>query len=104
MIRKCTDSDFEAIYEIINDAAQAYKGVIPDDRWHEPYMSRIQLRREIGDGVCFWGIEEEHTLVGVMGIQDKGDVCLIRHSYIKTNRRNSGDGDSFIKPFEGNDR
>jgi N-acetylglutamate synthase-like GNAT family acetyltransferase len=100
MIRKCTDSDFEAIYEIINDAAQAYKGVIPKDRWHEPYMSRIQLRNEIEDGVSFWGIEEKHTLVGVMGIQDKGDVCLIRHAYVKTNRRKEGMGIRLLRHLE----
>jgi len=100
MIRKCTDSDFEAIYEIINDAAQAYKGVIPHDRWHEPYMPRIQLRKEIEDGVCFWGIEEEGALAGVMGIQDKGDVCLIRHAYVRTNRRKAGIGARLLKQLE----
>jgi N-acetylglutamate synthase-like GNAT family acetyltransferase len=100
MIRKCTDSDFEAIYEIINDAAQAYKGVIPDDRWHEPYMPRVQLRQEIEDGVHFWGIEKERALVGVMGIQDKGDVCLIRHAYVKTNRRNMGMGTWLLRHLE----
>jgi N-acetylglutamate synthase-like GNAT family acetyltransferase len=100
MIRKCTDSDFEAIYEIINDAAQAYKGVIPDDRWHEPYMSRIQLRCEMEDGVHFWGIEEEQTLIGVMGIQDKKEVCLIRHAYIKTSRRKEGMGTRLLRHLE----
>jgi N-acetylglutamate synthase-like GNAT family acetyltransferase len=100
MIRKCKDSDFEAIYEIINDAANAYKDVIPNDRWHEPYMPRIQLRNEIEDGVRFWGIEEEQALVGVMGIQDKGDVCLIRHAYVKTNRRNEGVGTRLLKHLE----
>jgi len=100
MIRKCTDSDFEAIYEIINDAARAYKSVIPDDRWHEPYMPRIQLRNEIEDGVRFWGIEEGHALVGVMGIQDKGDVCLIRHAYVKTNRRKVGMGTRLLSHLE----
>jgi N-acetylglutamate synthase-like GNAT family acetyltransferase len=100
MIRQCMDSDFEAIYGIINDAAQAYKGVIPEDRWHEPYMSRIQLRREMEDGVRFWGVEEERVLVGVMGIQDKGDVCLIRHAYIKTSRRKEGMGTRLLRHLE----
>jgi N-acetylglutamate synthase-like GNAT family acetyltransferase len=100
MIRKCIDLDFEAIYEIINDAAQAYKGVIPDDRWHEPYMSRIQLRYEMEDGVHFWGIEEERALVGVMGTQDKEEVCLIRHAYIKTNRRKEGRGTRLLRHLE----
>jgi N-acetylglutamate synthase-like GNAT family acetyltransferase len=100
MIRNCINSDFEAIYEIINDAAQAYKGVIPDDRWHEPYMTRIQLRHEIENGVCFWGIEEEQALIGVMGVQDKGDVCLIRHAYVKTNCRNTGIGTRLLSHLE----
>ena len=100
MIRQCTDSDFEAIYGIINDAAQAYKGVIPEDRWHEPYMSRIQLRREMEDGVHFRGVEEERVLVGVMGIQDKGDVCLIRHAYIKTSCRKEGMGTRLLRHLE----
>ena len=100
MTRQCTDSDFEEIYGIINDAAQAYKGLIPEDRWHEPYMSRIQLRREMEDGVRFWGVEEERVLVGVMGIQDKGDVCLIRHAYIKTSRRKEGMGTRLLRHLE----
>jgi len=100
MIRKCIDSDFEAIYEIINDAARAYKGVIPHDRWHEPYMPRAQLRYEIEDGVCFWGIEADQALAGVMGIQDKGDVCLIRHAYVRTNLRNAGMGTRLLRHLE----
>jgi N-acetylglutamate synthase-like GNAT family acetyltransferase len=92
MIRKCTDSDFEVILKIINDAAQAYKGVIPMDCWHEPYMSREELKYEIEDRVCFWGLEDEDTLIGVMGIQDKGDVTLIRHAYVRSNKRNQGIG------------
>jgi N-acetylglutamate synthase-like GNAT family acetyltransferase len=100
MIRQCTDTDFETIYGIINDAAQAYKGVIPEDRWHEPYMSRMQLRHEMEDGVRFWGIEEDQILVGIMGIQDKGEVCLIRHAYIKTSRRKEGMGTRLLRHLE----
>ena len=96
-IRRCTDSDFEAIFEIINDAAQAYKGIIPADRWHEPYMSRAQLTREIGDGVAFWGVTAGDDLVGVMGIQDKGDVYLIRHAYVRTAQRQAGIGTALLK-------
>ena len=92
MIRKCTDSEFEVILEIINDGAQAYKGVIPADCWHEPYMFREELKHEIEDRVSFWGFENEATLIGVMGIQDKGDVTLIRHAYMRSNKRNQGIG------------
>lgn len=100
MIRKCSDNDFEAIYEIINDAAMAYKGVIPADRWHEPYMSKDHLRQEMDDGVIFWGLEQDGMLAGVMGIQDRGDVTLIRHAYVRTRFRNSGIGSRLLNHLE----
>jgi len=96
MIRRCTDSDFEKICEIINDAAQAYKGIIPPDRWKDPYMPKDELRHEIDDGVVFWGYEEGSDLVGVMGIQDVRDVTLIRHAYVRTAKRNQGIGGRLI--------
>lgn len=96
MIRRCDNSDFEIIYEIINDSAQAYKGVIPTDLWEEPYMSKDELRHEIGEGVLFWGYEESGKLVGVMGIQHVQDVALIRHSYIRTMNRNKGIGSKLV--------
>jgi len=100
MIRKCMDSDFEVILEIINDAAKAYKGVIPADCWHEPYMSREELKHEIENMVCFWGFENGGTLIGVMGIQDKGDVTLIRHAYVRSNKRNQGVGTRLLHFLE----
>lgn len=92
MIRKCTDQDFETVYEIINDAARAYEGVIPPDRWKEPYMPREELMHELNHGVSFWGHEDCGRLVGVMGIQDVEDVTLIRHAYVMTRMRNRGIG------------
>jgi len=92
MIRRCDDHDFELIGAIINDGAQAYRGVIPSDRWTEPYMSAAKLRREIDDGVVFWGYEEAGTLVGVMGIQKVQDVTLIRHAYVLTTSQKQGIG------------
>ncbi len=92
MIRKCTDADFEAIYHIINEAAMAYKGVIPPDRWTEPYMSRGELKHEMDDGVEFWGYEEGGHLVGVMGMQNVQDVTLIRHAYVLPGRQRTGIG------------
>ena len=70
MIRKCDDRDFETIYEIINEAAQVYKGIIPADRWKDPYMPRDELKHEIEANVRFWGYDQEGELLGVMGIQD----------------------------------
>jgi GNAT superfamily N-acetyltransferase len=96
MIRKCDDTDFETIYEIINDGAEAYKGVIPPDRLKEPYMDREELRHEIDAGVEFWGYEEAGELLGVMGIQHVLDVTLIRHSYVRTARQNKGIGGKLL--------
>jgi GNAT superfamily N-acetyltransferase len=92
MIRLCTGHDFDAIFEIVNDAAQAYKGVIPEDRWHDPYMPKDYLRHELDSGVVFWGYEDNSELLGVMGIQDVQDVSLIRHAYVRTKHRNKGIG------------
>jgi GNAT superfamily N-acetyltransferase len=96
MIRKCDDTDFETIYEIINDGAEAYKGVIPADRLKEPYMDRDELRHEIEAGVEFWGYEEAGELLGVMGIQDVLDVTLIRHAYVRTDRQKKGVGGKLL--------
>ena len=92
MIRPCQEHDFDAIFEIINDAAEAYRGIIPNDRWHDPYMSHDELRHEIDSGVLFSGFEANNRLSGVMGIQDRGDVYLIRHAYVRTAERGKGIG------------
>jgi len=100
MIRTCTPEDVAAILAIINDAAQAYKGIIPVDRWHEPYMSFEELEHEIENGVAFWGVEAGGELVGVMGIQDRGGVDLIRHAYVRTRNRRKGIGSELLHHFE----
>jgi N-acetylglutamate synthase-like GNAT family acetyltransferase len=97
MIVKCGHKDFMEIYEIINDGAAAYKGIIPADRWHEPYMSEEELRNQIKDGVQFWGFREDEQIIGVMGIQYKTDVTLIRHAYVRTTQRNKGIGGNLLK-------
>ena len=96
MIRQCNPNDFESVYAVINDAAKAYKGIIPEDRWKEPYMPRQELQQEIDDGVVFWGYEDGGELVGVMGIQDVKDVTLIRHSYVRTTRQSEGIGSRLL--------
>lgn len=101
MIRRCDDDDFQAIWQIINDGAQAYKGVIPRDRWKEPYMSRDELRHEMRDGVVFWGFEENGELNGVMGIQSVKDVRLIRHAYVRTRRQKAGIGARLLAHLRG---
>ena len=85
-------ADFEEILIVINDAASAYKDVIPEDRWHEPYMSEQELQSQIDAGVRFWCYHENNRIVGVMGIQDKQEVTLIRHAYVRTIARNKGIG------------
>lgn len=101
MIRLCEKRDEKDIYLIINDAAKAYQGVIPDDRYHDPYMSEEELADEIRDGVVFWGFEEDGELTGVMGIQDKGEVALIRHAYVRTSRRQGGVGTKLLRHLVG---
>ena len=97
MIWRCGEDDFQAVWSIINDGAQAYRGVIPEDcwpghGWSGPYMSREELRREIEDGVEFWGFDDSDLLVAVMGLQELKDVTLIRHAYVSTDWQNRGIG------------
>jgi GNAT superfamily N-acetyltransferase len=101
LIRESRPEDFEAILAIINDAAQAYRGVIPGDRWHDPYMPRPDLAKEIAAGVVFWVAEDNGRLVGVMGIQDKGEVALVRHAYTATSLQRKGVGTKLLRHVEG---
>src|SRR4051812_13673713 len=118
-IRPCRDDERAAILAIVNAAAEAYRGGIPDDRWqidgqrgeedaaralarpawsaNEPYMGLAELDREIADGVAFWGFEEEGELIGVMGIQRVGDVDLIRHAYVLPGRQGRGVGRALLE-------
>jgi GNAT superfamily N-acetyltransferase len=100
MIRRCDDHDFELTWEIINDGARAYRGVIPADRWTEPYMSREKLQHEIDEGVVFWGYQDGGSLVGVMGIQPVQDVTLIRHAYVRTSSQKRGIGEALLSHLQ----
>lgn len=92
MIRECLESELGTIYEIINDSAMAYKDRIPADRWKDPYMTMDELKEQIRDGVVFYCFEDGDRLLGVMGIQDREDVKLIRHAYVRTSARRVGIG------------
>jgi GNAT superfamily N-acetyltransferase len=96
-IRPCRDDERELIFGIINAAAEAYRGVIPDDCWHDPYMSLEELEREIAAGVSFWGYEADGVLVGVMGIQQVRDVDLIRHAYVLPADQRHGIGGALLE-------
>jgi GNAT superfamily N-acetyltransferase len=100
MIRRCDDHDFDLIWTIINDGSQAYKGIIPEDCWREPYMSRSELRHEIEDGVAFWGYEAAGELLGIMGVQPVEEVTLIRHAYICTRNQNQGIGSHLLSHLQ----
>jgi GNAT superfamily N-acetyltransferase len=100
VIRKSKAEDFEAMLAIVNNAAEAYRGVIPADRWHEPYMPADELANQIADGVAFWVAEDERALLGVMGIQDKGEVALVRHAYIATTLQRKGVGTRLLRQVE----
>jgi GNAT superfamily N-acetyltransferase len=91
-IRRCRDDERLALLAIVNSAAGAYRGVIPADCWHEPYMPTDALSREIAAGIEFWGSERAGTLVGVMGIQRMPDLDLIRHAYVLPGSQRGGVG------------
>jgi GNAT superfamily N-acetyltransferase len=96
MIRACVDNDLLDVYNIINDAAHAYRGIIPADCWKEPYMPSEELKHEVADGVEFLGYELSGRLIAVMGLQHKGTVELIRHAYVRTEYRNQGIGGQLL--------
>lgn len=96
-VRRCRDDELATVLAVVNAAAEAYRGVIPPDRWHEPYMSLEELRREIAAGVAFWGYEADGELIGVMGVQPVQDVELIRHAYVLPGRQRQGVGAVLIE-------
>lgn len=101
LIRISLPQDLDSILAVVNDAAQVYKGVIPSDRWHDPYMPRNVLENEIAHGVEFWIAEDEGLLLGVMGVQDKGDVTLVRHAYVAPAAQRMGVGTRLLHHVEG---
>ena len=101
LIRESRAADSAAILAIINAAAQAYRGVIPADRWHEPYMPAAELAKEIADGIVFWVAEEDGRLLAVMGMQDKGEVALVRHAYVAPSAQRKGMGTSLLRHVQG---
>lgn len=95
-VRRCGEADFDAILAVIDDGAEAYRGVIPADCWHEPYMPAAELEREIAAGVVFWGIDEGGRLAAVMGLQEVEDVALIRHAYVRRAAQRRGLGSALL--------
>jgi len=96
-IRRCSEQDLATMLAIINDAAVAYRGVIPADRWHEPYMPESELREEIAAGVQFWGLDTDEGLIGIMGVQPVRDVELIRHAYVRPDKQRYGVGAELLE-------
>ena len=97
MIKECTKKNISDILHVINDASLKYKGIIPNDCWHEPYMTKQKLTNEVANGVRMFGYNKDNTLVGVMGIQELKDVTLIRHAYILTLHQGMGIGKSLLQ-------
>ena len=100
-IRPCRDDERAAMLAIVNAAAEAYREVIPADRWHEPYMPAAELEREIAGGVMFWGCEAGGDLIGVMGSQPVRDVVLIRHAYVAPACQRGGVGGALLEHLAG---
>jgi len=101
VIRRSEEADFAPMLAIVNEAARAYRGVIPADRWHEPYMPADELAKEMAAGVDFWVAEGDGRLTGLMGIQDRGDVALVRHAYVDPAAQRSGVGTKLLRHVEG---
>lgn len=99
-VRLAGESDRPELLAIINDAAQAYRAVIPADRWHDPYMAAPELLAEIASGVAFWVAEEDGRVLGLMGIQDKGAVTLVRHAYVAPAAQRRGIGAALLRHLE----
>jgi len=100
MIRELTSENAYVIYEVINKAARAYKGIIPNDCYHEPYMTKEELHREMGR-ITFFGWEEEDKIVGVIGFQPIKDMTLVRHAYVLPNYQRKGIGTSLLNHLRG---
>ena len=100
-IRPCGDGERGAILAIINAAAEAYRGVIPADRWHDPYMESDELETEIAAGVRFWGYEADGELIGTMGVQSVRDIDLIRHAYVLPDSQGRGVGGALLRHLRG---
>ena len=97
MIGEYTQNDTSKILHVINDASSKYKGIIPDNCWHEPYMSEQELIDEFRDGIHMFGYHHNNKLIGVIGIQKVKDVILIRHAYTLTSYQNKGTGSALLK-------
>ena len=97
MIREYNKADTSKILHIINDASLRYKGIIPDDCWHEPYMSERELIDEFSNGVRMYGYHHNNKLIGVIGIQEVKDVILIRHAYTLTHHQSKGTGSALLE-------
>jgi len=97
MISEYNKTDASKILHIINDASLRYKGIIPDDCWHEPYMPKQELIDEFSDGVCMYGYHHNNILIGVIGIQEVKDVILIRHAYTLTTFQGKGTGSALLE-------
>jgi GNAT superfamily N-acetyltransferase len=100
-IRPCRDDERTAILAIVNAAAEAYRGAIPADCWHEPYMPPAELDSELAAGIAFWGYRADGALVGVMGIQPVRDVALIRHAYVLPHAQGQGIGTALLRHLRG---
>ena len=96
MIHKYLPENFSEVFDVINDGARAYKGIIPQDRWHEPYMTEEELLAQLNEGVEFWVNIDDNMIKAVMGIQPREKVTLIRHAYVRTSARNKGIGSRLL--------
>ena len=97
MIIEYKKNDTSKILNIINDASLRYKGIIPENCWHEPYMSEQELIDEFNNKIHMFGYHKNNKLIGVIGVQEVKDVILIRHAYTLTAYQGKGTGSALLK-------
>ena len=97
----CPADELDAIVEVINDAANAYRGAIPEQCWSQPYMPSAELAEDVEQGVAFVGAYHGDCLLAVMGLQTVGDVALIRHAYTRTAHQHRGLGTRLLERLRG---
>ena len=91
--------DPDEIYAVVNDGSKRYKGIIPEDCYHEPYMPMDELLEEM-KRMRFYGYQTNIKLLGVMAKEPVKDVTLIRHAYVVSEHQGEGIGSRLLAFIE----
>jgi GNAT superfamily N-acetyltransferase len=87
--------DRDEVLAVINAAAERYRGVIPAESDTDPYMSAAELESALA-AMQFYGAVRDR-LVGVIGTQERADVSLVRHLYVRPPAQGEGIGTALLE-------